>query len=345
MDTTREPAAAPASRLQPVDSMPTRQWNSRHHTLPAIVICWQVSACEKAEQWPDRPAEVLGVTAAAFPPGTDLIAGCELDPARPDRLRKMLADQVADPTARCGFNPIDRIRSVVIGFDEAGRTGIIAVRGIGRRELTTCLDKLGNQPVDEGHLTRVTLKGKPDWFGWMSDDVFIVAVRSQPDGSMSLDRAIVEERTGGARGLAADAAILRMLDPRHGAQCTFASTSMGLASDLGAPFTGVTAAYGRMRHVDRPDRDVGLAFDEVDANVTFRFATAAQGEAAARALPDLMTEYARGLAPAEALAVLVDMAEIAHSGTEVRVHLKVDRPGFERIGQAMSTAGGHAAPR
>ena len=314
--------------------------------LLACVICWQVCACEKADQWPDTPAEVLGITVAAFPPRTDFIAGCEFDAARPDRLRQMMADRIGDTTPDCGFNFSDRIQSIVFGGDYAGDTVVMAIRGIARRDLTTCLAKLDMQPVDEGPLTRVTMKGKPERIGWMSDDVLIVAMGLGSAGEVSFDRALAEERVSGARGLANDWPLLRLLEPRQGAQCTFAATSAARVADLlGAEFTGVSAVFGRLRHVDKPDRDLGVTFDEIDATVGFRFATVAQGEAAARVLPAQIRKSGRDRLPPEALAVLVDMVEITHSAAEVRVRLKVDRPRFEQLGQAMMATGGQTAPR
>jgi len=282
----------------------------------AVAACWLLTSCEKAETGPDQAATVFGVPLAVFPAATDVMGACELAPDEADIVRKMIADRLPDPTPICGFNPIERIRAVVIGGEQASGETVFAIRGIARRELSTCLGKLGNQPHDEGRLTSLVVDGKTHWIGWLADDVFVVG--------FGRDRAFVERHLGLEKPLDRSARVVQMLAPRT-AQCVFASTSPALAPLLGPGFEGLTETRGGVAHSD----------GRVELSVALHFATAGQADLAAQAIPRVVREMGASVAPAAVMSVLADLTQVKRSGTDVSLRIAVDRAASLRLAEAM----------
>lgn len=113
----------------------------------------------------------------------------------------------------CGFDPIQKVQSVIVGGSMEGNDGVVVVKGFNRAELKSCGEKMAAKEgedvkiEEDGKLMKVTNKSDVMWLGWLDDNTMLTGAGSEGEGG----KAWVEGRMAGKDGLDSNADMMSLL--------------------------------------------------------------------------------------------------------------------------------------
>jgi len=162
-----------------------------------------------------------------FPKESEFVVGFNGDSLRKSGLYKQFSPMLEGALAKekeyqtfkdtCGFDPVSKIESVILGGSMNGDDGVVVVKGFNRGEAKSCAEKMAKKEgedvkiEEDGKLMKVTNKGEVMWFGWLDDNTVVTGAGGEGDGG----KAWVEGRMAGKDGLDTNAdmtALLKQVD-------------------------------------------------------------------------------------------------------------------------------------
>lgn len=150
---------------------------------------------------------------AVFPKDSEFVLGLNADSLRGSGLYKkfgpMLEAQLSQENEyqsfkdTCGFDPIQKVKSVIIGGTMEGDDGVVVVKGFDKSEAKDCAEKVAKKEGEDlkievdGKVMKVDNKGEVMWLGWLDDSTMLTGAGAEGDDG----KAWVESRLSGKGGL------------------------------------------------------------------------------------------------------------------------------------------------
>jgi len=177
-------------------------------------------AGKEGEQTAEKGGEAAGkksgsakTSFAVFPKESEFVVGFNGDSLRKSGLYKQFSPMLEGALSKeaeyqafkdtCGFDPVSKIESVILGGSMGGDDGVVVLKGFNRGEAKSCAEKMAQKEGEEvkieedGKLMKVTNKGEIMWFAWLDDNTVVTGAGAQGDAG----KAWVEGRMAGKDGL------------------------------------------------------------------------------------------------------------------------------------------------
>lgn len=230
--------------------------------------------------------------------------------------------------ATCGFNPVLSLSSVHLGFNsKGGGEPVIIAKGLSRKPLVACIEKLVSQRKDElevseeGNFTIV--KGKKDGESqtviWL-DDTTLLLVPGKAD------KAYLQARFDGKDNLAGNADILFPAAKANQSSPIWFAGKFGVSSKAAKKMASMgsqpKALYGSVAFVDGVQFSLGVTFENEEG------AKSTLGQVKA------MMGVAKG--SLGALAGLVDKTQLTTDGSDLKLSLNMNKDEVDQLSNMAS---------
>jgi hypothetical protein len=241
---------------------PMRVAKSRSFSLLAAVLIASLGAagCKKkgADQGQGGGAAGGGSAAApadvykVFPKDSELVIGMSFAALRSSALWKQFGDkwskdmegEIAEFKTKCNIDPTARLSNVVIGGNPQNQKMLVAVTGLSRGEVKSCLTKLAAENAqqyalkEEGNISETKVKGETMYIGWLNDSTMVLV----PDKKD--DKTLLSERLTGKDGLDGNAAFMGIIKGLNTSSAVWFAAVPAAGSPLGAGMTMATGGAG-----------------------------------------------------------------------------------------------------
>lgn len=197
-------------------------------TLAALLALCALWGCGDSDGSPAKASakEAAGsaraiAAFAQFPEASNLVIGIDVAAIQKSPLWQRLGPQMtarvpslAKLSSACGFDPLTKVRAIVIGGDmTSDDNAILTIKGLSRKDLAACA---GGTKAASGVLSELTIGDSVLWIAWTGKDELLMSPRVEmkagaPAATLATGKKWLADRAKGTGGLDHNAAAMALL--------------------------------------------------------------------------------------------------------------------------------------